>query len=420
MKPKIKKLSNGLRIVTVPMPDNPTVTVMVMVAAGTRYETAANNGLSHFLEHMCFKGTKTRTNIQIAYEMEAMGAESNAFTSYDYTGYYAKGRSELFPKLLDLVSDIYLHSTFPESEITKEAGVITGEIDMIEDAPQSRVGYLFLESLYGNQPAGMPILGTKETVRSFTRDDFVNYHNQHYIAEKTVVVVAGNVSHADVVRRVARAFAEIKSGRAIAKKKIAKSSGPRVMVRNKKTDQAHLVMGCRSLPTGHPDEPAFAVMTALLGQGSSSRLFIKLREEMGAGYYVFASHTSSNDSGEFDISTGTDPARVPEIIRAIRGEIQNIRTDLVSAEELAKTKEYLIGRIVMGLESSDAFAHYAGVRAVLGRPIKPLAAVERDIRAVTAADVLRVAKKYLKNGQLHLAVKGPHDDIGEIDRAMRE
>jgi predicted Zn-dependent peptidase len=405
----VKKLKNGLKIVAVPLPESPTVTVMVMVEAGTRYETAKTNGLSHFLEHMCFKGTETRKARDISYELEAMGAVTNAFTSYDYTGYYAKGKSDLFPRLLDVVSDVYLNSTFPEQEIEKERGVICGEIDMIEDMPQRNAWYLFTKALYGDQPSGYAILGPKENIMKFKKKDFTAYRDAHYCAQKTTIVVAGAVDPAKVHTLVSKAFATIKQGKSISKKKVAPKTGGKLLVKKRKTDQSHLVLGMRGLPVGHPDEMAMDLMTGILGEGMSSRLFFKLREEMGAGYYVYASHSSVDDAGEFEIATGTQPKRVPEVMDAIFGEIERMRTELVSADELAKAKEYAIGRLYMGLESSDDFARFVAFQEMFGKKTKLPAQIEKEARAVTSDDVLRVAKKYLKRDRFHGAIVGPHD-----------
>ncbi len=404
---------------TVPMADNPTVTVLVMVEAGTRYETRETNGLSHFLEHMCFKGTKKRGNKEIAYELEAMGAETNAFTWYDYTGYYAKARADLFPKILDVVSDVYLNSIFPETEIEKERGVICGEIDMYEDMPQRKVHDLIGQSLFGDQPAGMTVLGPKENIKKFIRKDFLDYHKKHYVAEKTIVVVAGNCSSADVEKQVLQAFKEIPSQKRIEKKKISKQTGEHIIVKNKKTDQSHLAIGLRSLPMGHPDAPAYSVMNAVLGQGMSSRLFIRLREEMGAGYYVRSSYNASNDTADHIIATGTEPVRVQEIINAILEEINQLRNNLVPEHEIEKTKQYLIGNTYMGLESSDAVAFHMAHYAILHQPLKTPKDIEREIRKITSADVLRVAKKYLKPEQMHLALIGPHENVDEISQAFQ-
>ncbi len=419
MKPKVKTLKNGLRIVTVPMKDNPTVTVLVMVEAGTRYETRDTNGLSHFLEHMCFKGTTKRGNKEIAYELEAMGAETNAFTWYDYTGYYAKARADLFPKLLDVVSDVYLNSLFPEAEIEKERGVICGEIDMYEDMPKVKVHDLMAQSLFGDQPIGFTTLGPKENINRFTRKDFIKYHQKHYVAEKTVVVVTGNCESVDVEKQVMQAFKEIAQGKRIEKKKVSKNTGDRIVIKNKKTDQAHIMIGLRTIPMNHPDAAAYTVMNAILGQGMSSRLFIKLREEMGAGYYIQSSYNSSNDSADHTISTGTEPRRVPEIINAILWEIKKISSEQVPERELVKTKEYLIGTIVMGLESSDATAFHIAHQAILHQKLKTPKDIEKEIRKVTTADVLRVAKKYLKPERLHGALLGPYENLEDVREAFQ-
>jgi predicted Zn-dependent peptidase len=410
MKPKLKTLKNGLRIITIPMESNPTATVLVMVEAGTRYETRETNGLSHFLEHMCFKGTSKRTTRQITYELEAMGAVTNAFTGYDYTGYYAKGRSELFPKLLDVVSDVYLNSVFPEVELEKERGVICGEIDMGEDMPQNKVQYMGLEAIYGDQPAGYTILGPKENIKSFKRDDFIKYHQAHYVAEKTIIVVAGGVSSALVEKEVQKAFANIPVKKPIKKKKVSAVEGKKTFIHNKKTDQSHLVVGMRSLPLGHADEDAFAVLAGILGKGMSSRLFIKLREELGAGYYLSAEMMASDDTGMFEITTGTDAARVSEIIKAILGEIDRLKKEKISSEELSKVKEYMIGTMYMSTESTNSIAEMVATQAIFHQPIKMPKDIEKDIRKVTADDIIRVAKKYLKPERFHLALIGSHED----------
>lgn len=418
MKAKIKTLKNGLRIVTVEMPDAPTVTVMVMVAAGTRYETRATNGLSHFLEHMCFKGTTKRTVREIAYELESMGAVTNAFTGHDFTAYYAKGRANLFPKLLDVVADVYLNSTFPQAELDKERGVICGEIDVYEDFPMQKVQMIFAESLYGDQPAGYSILGPKENIKSFTREDFLKYHDTHYRAGKTTIVVAGNIDHVQVVDQVKKQFAKIANGGTVSKKKIVKKSGERILIHNKKHDQAHIVAGVRSIPLGHPDHAALEVAMGVLGTGMSSRLFIRLREEMGAGYYVSAGNASSDDAGEITISTGTEPKRVHEIITAIFDELEKMRKGKVSEDELAKVKESMVGRVFMSMEATDEVASYIAQQATLRRPLQLPRDLEREIRRVSTADVLRVAKKYLKPEKFHLAIIGLGGDVQTIGKIL--
>lgn len=419
MKPKMKTLKNGLRIVTLAMPENPTVTVLAMVEAGTRYETAKTNGLSHFLEHMCFKGTHKRANTQIAYELESIGAETNAFTWYDYTGYHAKARAAMFPKLLDIVSDVYLNSTIPEAELEKERGVIMGEIDMYEDMPKFDAAHLFNKSLYGDQPLGWTVLGPKENIRTFTQKDFLDYRNAHYVASKTTIVVVGNIDEKSVVAQVTEAFKSIPARPRIRKKPVSKTEGDSVIVKTKKTDQTHIVLGTRSVAVDHADADAMHILTGLLGQGMSSRLFLKLREEMGAGYYVKAGEFESDDIGDVTIATGTEPRRAGEIITAILGELETIRTQVPPEPELAKVKEYLAGMLYMSNESTDAIAYHLGTQAVLHQPLRMPRDIERDLRKVTAKDVVRAAKKYLKPERLHLAIIGPHENAAEFKSILK-
>ncbi len=408
MKTKKTVLQNGLRIVTVPM-EAPTVTVLVMVEAGTKYENKKTNGLSHFLEHMCFKGTTTRTTRDIAYQIETMGAETNAFTWYDYTGYYIKGKAQLMPQFLDIVSDVYLHSTFPEAEIEKERGVICGEIDMYEDMPHRKVQNLLGVSLYGEQSAGMPILGPKENILAFTQKDFSAYHKKHYVSGATTVVVVGGVSHGDVVKEVKKCFRAIPVGAPVKKPAIKKITGDKVVAHNKKTDQSHIALGVRLPHALHPDMPALVITTALLGNGMGSRLFIRLREEMGSGYYVRAGLNRSNDISEMVISTGTEPKRVAEVTEAIYEEIAKISTEKIPESDIARAKEYVIGNMYMRYEATDDIAMTLGDTEILHMPHKTLSAIEKELRAVTVSDIVRIAKKYLRKDAFHYAIIGPQE-----------
>lgn len=407
MKPQKTVLKNGLRIVTVPMKDNPTVTVLILVEAGSRYETRANNGISHFLEHMCFKGTTTRENKEIAMEIETLGAETNAFTSSDYTGYYIKGKSRDVKKFLDIVSDVYLNSTFPEAEIQKERGVICGEVDMYEDMPNRKVHDLFGESLYGEQPAGMPVIGTKTNINKFTRTDFINYHKKHYTSGATAVIVTGDVKHTDIVKQVSELFKNIPNSPAIKKPSIKKITGNKIVTKKKITDQSHLLLGNRLPHAEHPDIAALTVATSILGKGMGSRLFIKLREEMGAGYYVYASMSVSNDGSDFLIGTGTESKRVDEVIKAINAEVQKMYREEILDSEITRAKELLIGHLYMGMESSDDIAMQVGYTEILHLKYKTLKEKEQEIRKVTKADIIRVSKKYFNPENFHLAQIGP-------------
>ncbi len=410
------KLKNGLRVITVPMKDNPTVTVLVLVETGSKYETKAKNGISHFLEHMCFKGTEMRPSAHaISAELDGLGSQSNAFTGQEYTGYYAKSDAKHFKQIFDVVSDIYLNSTFPEGEIEKEKGVIVEEINMYEDMPQRHVQDVFMELLYGNQPAGWNIAGTRENVRAMTRKDFVEYKKAHYVPKATTVIVSGKVKEADVQKEIARVFGGLKSA-AKSSKVITKDiqKKPAVLVSHKKSDQTHLVLGVRSFNTHDKRNAALTVLSTVLGGGMSSRLFIKLREELGVAYYVRAMNDTYSDHGVFQISAGVSNDRVKEVVREILAECARLKTELVSKEELIKAKEYLVGNMKLELESSDAWAQFYGGQEVMRKKILGPDEIEVKIRKVTAKNIQTIAKEIFVNKNLNLALIGPFTDSNEF------
>ncbi len=406
------KLKNGLRVITVPMKDNPTVTVLVLVETGSKYETKRKNGISHFLEHMCFKGTEMRPSAHaISAELDGLGSQYNAFTGQEYTGYYAKSDAKHFKQIFDVVSDIYLNSTFPEAEMQKEKGVIVEEINMYEDMPHRHVQDLFMGLLYGDQPAGWNIAGTRENVRAMTRDDFVAYKKAHYVPKATTVIVAGKVKEKDVEREIARVFGAIKSSAKSVKIATKDTqTKPAVHVEYKKTDQTHLVLGVRTFDAYDKRNAALAVLGTILGGGMSSRLFIKLREELGVAYYVRAMNDNFTDHGFFEISAGVSNDRVHEVIREILAECARMADIPVVASELIKAKEYIAGNMKLELESSDAWANFYGGQEVMRKKIKTPEEIERLIRKVTAKDIQTIAKAIFTDKNLNLALIGPFED----------
>jgi predicted Zn-dependent peptidase len=423
-------LQNGLRCITIPMADNPAVTVLVMVEAGSKYEAKAANGISHFLEHMIFKGTPTRPKaIDISRELDSIGAQYNAFTSQEYTGYYAKADARHLDICLDVVSDMYNHPLFDAAEIAKEKGVIVEEIRMYQDMPQRHVQDLFLELLYGDQPAGWNIAGSEATVRSFGREDFLKYRGEHYVASATTVVVAGNLgttsAEKSLIEKIEKKFADISAGKKhtkVAVKEIQKK--PAILAKFKETDQTHLVIGVRSFPILDPRTPALRLLATILGGGMSSRLFQKLRDEMGVGYYVRAENDTYTDHGIFAVSTGVDNARVDEVVKAIIGELKKCIVGMVSdasgdvatanraipAKELRKAKDYLIGSMMLSLETSDARAEFCSYQEILKRNIQSPAEVAEEIEKVTAEEICAVAREIFTDERLNLAVIGRYKD----------
>lgn len=388
------------------------MTVLVLVETGSKYETKQKNGISHFLEHMCFKGTQMRPSAYvISSELDALGSQYNAFTGQEYTGYYAKSDAKHFRQIFDVVSDIYLNSTFPEAEMEKEKGVIVEEINMYEDMPHRHVQDLFAEVLYGDQPAGWNIAGTRENVRGMTRADFVKYKKEHYVPKATTVIVAGKVKEKDVAKEVARVFGSLTNAPKSDKKPTKdEQKKPAALVQYKKTDQTHFVLGVRSFGAYDKRNVVLSVLSVILGGGMSSRLFIKLREELGVAYYVRASNDASTDHGAFQISAGVSNDRVDEVIREILKECAKLKTELVPKVELDKAKEYIAGNMKLELESSDAWANFYGGQEVMRKKIKSPEEVEACIRKVTAKDIQAVAKEIFVDKHLSLALIGPFED----------
>lgn len=407
MKYTKKTLKNGLRILTIPVKGNPTVTVMAFVEAGSNYETPRLNGISHFLEHMFFKGTEKRETKQISEELDGVGAVSNAFTGDEYTAYWAKAHHKHLPKLIDVISDMYLNATLPKDELEKERGVIIEEINMYEDLPQRKVWDVLQEVMYGDQPAGRSIIGPKENIRNFKRSDFVNYRKKHYVAEKTIIVVAGKVNEKDVQKEIAQAFKTIPSAKRVESKKVKDSQKePQVKVQKKKTDQTHFILGFRGLPAKHKQQATAEVLSAILGKGMSSRLFKKMRDELGLCYYVRAGHDSATDHGLFGISAGVANSRFDEALGAITELLKEIKEEKVSTKELKKAQEYLLGSTALSLESSDAWAQFYVFQEVLAKEIKTLPDLTKEIKQVTAEDVQALAQELFVSNNANLAVVG--------------
>ncbi len=419
-KAKKKVYKNGLRIITTPMKDNPTVTVLVLVGTGSDYENKNINGISHFLEHMCFKGTVKRPSPKIiSEELDSMGCQYNAFTGHEYTGYYAKGDAKKFKQIFDIIMDIYLNSTLPEAEIEKEKGVIIEELNMYEDMPQAKVGELFEKVLYGDQPAGRSIVGTKDNINRMKRSDFVKYRSAHYVSSNTVIVVTGRVTSNEVYTEAKKYFSNIDSSKADKKVKTKDTqTKPNIIIKNKKTDQTHFVLGVRTFSLSDKRNPTLLVLSAILGIGMSSRLFTKLREEMGVAYYVRANNDTSIDHGSFQISTGVNNERVLEVIKEIINECNLLKEEMVGLRELNKVKSFLVGNIKLSLEATNDIASFYGMSELMHNKIKSLEEKIKQIKAVTPKDLNKMAKTIFKNKNLNLAIVGQIKNTKAINKIL--
>lgn len=414
MKYKKTTLPNGLRIITIPS-NSPATTMVALVETGSNYEDKSENGLSHFLEHMIFKGTERRpSSLEISTELDSLGAQSNAFTSNEVTGYWAKAETKHWRKLVDIISDMYLNPTLPKAELEKEREVILQEISMYEDLPQRKVWEVLSELMYGDTPAGRTILGPKENIKNFSQEEFKSYRKKHYVADKTIVVVSGDIKSADVVKEVKKSFSSVSQAKKIGKDKVVVSQKrPQMKVFSKKTDQTHLILGFHTFGAKDKRGTTLDVLSGILGKGMSSRLFQKLREEMGVCYYVRTNSEELTDHGLFGISSGIDKKRLEEVVKVLLEEIKKLKTSLVSEEELKRAKDYLIGNLYMGLETTDALAEfYIDQEVARGKMSEPKE-LESEIKKISAKDIQKLAQEIFVGERLNLAV------VGEVKNPSR-
>ncbi len=414
-------LKNGLRVILAPMKETQTMTVLMMIGTGSRYETRKQNGLSHFLEHMFFKGTKKRpTSLSISEELDAVGGDYNAYTAKDRTGYYAKVDAKHGDIALDVVSDIFLHSKIDQEEIDRERGAILQELAMYEDTPRRKVGDVFEELLYGDTPLGWDIIGTKENIRTFKRADFIKYLDQHYIASNVVIGVAGKFNAEKMKQDITKAFKDIRVGKKYeAKLMKEKQIKPALLVKHKKTDQTQLILGVRAFDFHHPDRYALSVLATILGGNMSSRLFIAVRERKGLAYNVSTFSDTMSDVGYLATQCGVEHKNLEETITTVLEEYKLISQVLVPDKELSKAKEYIKGSAVMHLESSDEVVSYLVDQELTKGKIRLPEEVFAAIDAVTAQDVQRVAQAIFTEKKLNLAIIGPHKQTKKLEGLLK-
>lgn len=417
MKYRIHTLPNGLRVVFAPMQGSETATVIVMTATGSRYESIEENGLAHFLEHMFFKGTKRRPSAKaISEELDSIGSVYNAYTSKDRTAYYAKVSSRYIDTALDVIADISLNSTLPPKEIAKERGAVIQEIGMYEDMPMRSVGDVFDALMFGTEhPLGRTILGPKENIRSFTRKEFIAYHQRNYTPQNTVVVVAGRFSETKTLSAVKERFGHLKPGTPPQYTPFAfDQQSPRAAIKEKKTDQTQLMLGVPAYPYLHKDEFALSVLSTILGGGMSSRLFSEVREKRGLAYSIHSWVDKYSDTGYFVAQAGVEHDKLEKAVSTILAELKKLKRAKVSVTELEKAKSYIKGTKTLSLETSDEIAGNAATSLLTFGKIRTLEDYLRGIDEVSAADVQRVARDIFKTESLNLAVIGPHTDERQL------
>jgi len=423
MKKTYKKttLKNGLRIITVPQKETKAATVLILVKTGSKYEDKDISGISHFLEHMLFKGTeKRKTPIEVAEELDKIGGDYNAFTGEEYTGYYAKVDGSKIDIALDWVSDIFLNSKIPSEEIEKERGVIIEEINMYRDNPMMYIDELWKTVLYGDQPAGWDIAGTKETVSKIKREEIVEYIDSQYVAQNTIICVAGNFKERIMIEKIKKVFNKIKTTEAKRKPKVIENQlDPQILVSYKDIGQTNIALGVRGYNTFHPQKQALDVLGVILGGMMSSRMFIEIREKLGAAYYVRTYNQADTDTGSLVTFAGVDNKKLHKVIETILNEYKKLTVEKVSNKELKKAKDFLKGKMILGLESSDAQASFYGSQELLKDKILTVEEIIKKIDKVTASDIMKIAKDIFKPEKLNLAMIGPFKDKEEFKKLLK-
>ncbi|PIP34440.1 hypothetical protein COX21_02925 [Candidatus Falkowbacteria bacterium CG23_combo_of_CG06-09_8_20_14_all_41_10] len=418
---KISKLKNKLPLLVIPMVGTKTVTVLVVVKTGSKHETKAESGLSHFVEHMFFKGTARRPNIlALASELDVLGGEYNAFTSKEYTGYFVKAEAHKLFKALDIISDMLINSTFLAEEIAREKGVIIEEVNMYEDNPMAQIEDIFEELLYGDTPAGRFTIGTKENIMSFQREDFMKYLETQYGVNSTFVVVAGNIKFPEAVRAANKLFLNYPNNKFRQKEKLVeKQTVPALKIKIKPTDQSHLCLGVRTFPAGHKDEYAAKILAVILGGSMSSRLFIELRERRGLAYYIKAHNEYYTDSGYLVTQAGVPKDKLEESVRVIMAEYAKMTKTEVTKEELQRAKDLYSGRLAIQLEASDDVANWYASQMVTKKELINPDQFLKKIKAIKASDIKRVAKNIFINKNLNLATIGSSADAKKLKAILK-
>ncbi|PIQ77673.1 hypothetical protein COV82_03265 [Candidatus Peregrinibacteria bacterium CG11_big_fil_rev_8_21_14_0_20_46_8] len=412
--------TNGLRVVTHELPGTQAATVLILVGAGSRYETREINGISHFLEHMFFKGAKKyKTAKEVSEKIDGMGGDFNAFTGKEYVGYYVKAASHHYETAMDVLGDMLLFCNLDQKEIDKERGVIMEEYNMYQDTPMYQVGWDFERLMYGDQPMGWDQVGTKEVINGVTREQFFDYKNALYSPDNVVISVVGNVKHDDVLEKV-RTYFPFQDGK---KQYDSAALQPnddttRVKLQTKKTEQGHVVVGFPGYAEEHPDHYALKVLSVILGGNMSSRMFLAVREDKGLSYYISTSTDDYLDSGIISTRAGVDTKRTPLAVEAICQEYRKIRGEKVPEAELKKAKEYLKGKLALRLEDSEEYAHLIGKDELLHGKAKTPQEIVAEVEKVSTDDVARVSADLFHDDKLRMAAIGPYEDAAVFEKVL--
>jgi len=398
-------LPNGIPVVMEQLKNFRSVTLGILVKVGSRSETTDKNGISHFLEHMFFKGTGKRTAKDIAFEIDSLGGDLNAFTSKETTTFYVKILDEYLEKGVELLSDIFLHSTFPEEEMGKEKRIIKEEIKMVEDTPGDYIHDLFKQNIWGNTGLGQPVLGRRETIRAFTREDLLKHIRKYYGIKDVVISCAGNFETSSLLAMLNKNLGTLRRGS-------EPDKGPppgfrsKVEVINKELSEAHVCLGVEGIPQNSEDRYSLFVLNTIFGSGVSSRLFQEVREKRGLAYSIYSFTSSYFDTGVWGVYAGVSRKRVREVVTLILKEMEGCK-DTLTESELQHAKDHLKGNIILGLEStSSRMNNIARQEIYYGRYYSPKE-IMKEIDSVTIDQIKDLAERLVKKERLSIIVYGP-------------
>ncbi len=402
-------LPNGLRVLTSPMPHTHSVAISFYVATGSRYEQAEEAGVSHFLEHMLFKGTKKRpTAKEIAEAIDGVGGVLNGGTDREYTVYYIKAARPHMDLALDVLFELVRHPLMDPAEMEKERQVVLEELAMVEDSPPQLADLLLDSLMWPGNPLGRDVAGTPESVSAINREMILDYLQEQYVPNNMVISVAGNIEHGEIVGAVTAALGDWKAGKPSTWLPASPVNGVRCATQYKKTEQAHVSLAAPALPLNHPDRHALSFLSVILGEGMSSRLFMELREKRGLVYDVHTYVSHFLDTGAFNVYTGVDPKKAAEALKVILAELARLRDEGPAGAELTKARELSKGRLLLRMEDTRNVSGWIGGQELLLGTVRSVEQAVAEMEAVTLEDLGRVARELLDPARFYLAVVGPY------------
>lgn len=416
---QLTRLSCGLTVATACMPHMASVSLGLWVGVGGRYEPPELNGASHFIEHMLFKGTRRRSALEISQAIEGIGGYLNAFTGEEFTCFYSKARHDRFDELLDVLTDMFLNSRFAPADIDKERGVIKEELAMYLDQPQHRVQEILNEMLWPNHPLGRPLTGTEKTLDAMGRKELLVFLRTHYVTADIVIAAAGNLSHRQIVQAISRYIARFPQGRRPhCAPVVAAQRQPALRLFTKQTEQTQLALGISTCSRHDERRFALRLLNTVLGENMSSRLFQVVRENRGLAYSIYSVLSFFGDAGVLNISAGLDAVNVSQVLKLVVRELYRLRDGLLTAAELRRARDYVIGQLDLSLEGTENQMMWLGEQYLGYSKISPATEIKRRLSAVKASDIRAVARDFFRPERMNLALVSPLNSAHGLKRIL--